>query len=166
MERIDNWDEYFMRMAYLVSFKSRDPKTKIGSVLVREKNVIATGYNSFPRKVLDLQERYANRDLKLKMTNHSEENTILTSARLGINTSNSILYTFGIPCHVCSKAIIQGSISEIVIHAQWPNLTHSDAWIESIKLGKTMLNEAAINIRVFDKKLNLKGWMDGKEIDV
>src|SRR3990167_9559339 len=124
MERIETKDEYFIRLCYLIAQRSHDPKTKIGSVLVRDKNIISTGYNSFPRKVLDLPERYNNRDLKRKIVNNSEENTILTCARLGISTNNTILYTFGCPCISCCKILLQGGVIEIVTHAQWPNLTH------------------------------------------
>lgn len=166
MDRIDSWDEYFMRLAYLVAQRSKDPKTRIGSVLVRQNQLIASGYNGFPKGVLDLPERYNNRELKRELVAHSEFNTIAISAGLGINTSNSILYTFGISCNSCSKALIQGGVKEIVIHKQWPNLTYSEEWVKSIELSKMMLKEANITIRVFDKVLGLKGMLDGKDIDV
>jgi dCMP deaminase len=166
MDRIKSWDEYFMRLAYLIANKSFDPKTRIGSVLVRDKHVISTGYNSFPRKILDSLERYNDRELKRKITCHSEENTITISARLGINTCDSILYTFGIPCVSCSKILLQGGVKEIVVHSQWPNLTHSPEWVSSIELSKVLLTEAGINVRRFDMILGLKGFLDGREIDV
>ena len=166
MERIKTWDEYFMRMCYLIAQKSHDPKTRIGSVLVRDRNIIATGYNSFPRNIKDLPERYNDRELKRKIINHSEENTILTSARLGINTSNTTLYTFGIPCVSCCKILLQGSVIEIVTHNQWPNLIHNQEWVESIKLSKMLIDEAGVKHRIFDKVLNLQGFLDGKIINV
>jgi len=166
MERIENWDEYFFRLAYVVAQKSHDPKTRIGSILVRDKNVISTGYNSFPRLVNDSAERYNNRDLKRKIVCHSEENTILTSARLGINTSNTTLFTFGFPCCNCMKILIQGGVSDLVTHKQWPNLIHSPEWIESIELSRILANEAGINIRIFDKVLGTQGLLDGKVINV
>lgn len=155
-----------MRMCYLVAHKSHDPKTKIGSVLVREKNIIATGYNSFPRGVKDLSERYDNRDLKRKIVCHSEENVVLTSARLGINTSETTLYTFGIPCVSCCKILIQGGIKEIVTHYQWPNLTHSKEWVDSINLSNILINEVGIKHRIFNKILGLTGWLDGNIVNV
>ena len=46
-----NWDEYFMRMVYLVASKSCDLRTKVGSVIVRDNQILTTGYNGFPRGV-------------------------------------------------------------------------------------------------------------------
>ena len=166
MERIDNWDEYFMRMAYLVAQKSHDPKTKIGSVLVRDNAIIATGYNSFPRKINDSPERYADRELKRKMVAHSEANTILTSARFGICTEGSTLYTFGQPCHGCAIHLIQGGVSKIIVHEQWPNMSMHPSWQESFKLSSIMFEEAGIPIIPFNKVLGLTGFIDGKEIEV
>ncbi len=163
---IDNWHEFFLRHVYLAAQKSKDPKTKIGAVLVRDKNIISTGFNGFPHRVRDLPERYNDRTLKRRMVCHAEANSVLSAARLGISTLNSVLYSQGIPCSECSKVLIQGGISEIFIHSQWPNLVHSPEWVESIELSKLMLTEAEISIRVFDKVLGLKGFLDGKEIDV
>lgn len=166
MDYIKDWDEYFMRMCYLIAQKSIDPKTKIGSVLTRSKNIISTGYNSFPRKVLDLPERYNNRELKRKMVSHSEENTILTSARLGVNTSGTTLYTLSYPCHICCKALIQGSVERVVIHKQWPGFNHTKEWVESIDLAKIMFKEAGIEVIRYDKILSLEGFLDGNIIKV
>lgn len=166
MNRIENWDEYFFRLAYVIAQKSHDPKTRIGSVLTREKNVISTGYNSFPRLVIDSKERYDDRALKRKIVCHSEENTILTSARLGIKTADTTLYTFGFPCCNCIKILIQGGVNEIVTHKQWPNLTHCPEWVESISLSRILAAEAGLKLREFDMVLGTQGLLDGKVINV
>ena len=59
-----DWNEYFFRHVYLAAQKSRDPRTKIGAVLISEKNLVSTGFNGFPMGVKDLDERYQNRELK------------------------------------------------------------------------------------------------------
>ena len=162
---IPSWDELFMRMVYLISTKSRDPRTKIGAVLVKDKRVISMGYNGFPGGVNDLPKRYNNREDKYKFVVHAEDNTILTASRFGICTVGTILYTNGIPCCECSKSIIQGGVKEIVTHKQWPDMNHS-AWSESIKISKIMLNESGVNLRVFDGVLNLSSLLDGTIIHV
>ena len=158
-----NWDEYFMKMVYLVSSKSVDPRTKIGAVLVRDKSIIATGFNGFAKGVADLTSRYENRDEKINFICHAEFNSVVISARFGISTNGCKLYTNGIPCKDCCKAVIQGGISEIIVHYQWPEFTNQN-WVESVKISKIMLNEANIPIRIFDKKLEIKTLCDGKEI--
>lgn len=163
---VEDWDEIFMRSVYNIASKSKDPKTKIGAILVRDNIPVIQCFNGFPRKIKDLPERYNNRALKRKMVAHAEGNTIKLSARLGKSTDNTVCYTQGIPCSNCTIDLIQGGISEIVIHKQWPNLTHSQEWTDSISLSKDMLAEAGINVRIFDKILGLEGFLDGKIINV
>jgi len=161
-----NWPEYFFRHVYLVASKSKDPRTKIGSVLVRDNRIIASGYNGFAAGVEDCEERYNNHGLKLKLVVHSEANSILQCALLGLSSKDAVLYTSGLPCHECSKSIIQAGISKVVIHKQWPNLIHSEKWVESCRISKMMLDEAEVEIEEFDGKLGLVGLLDGKEIEI
>jgi len=160
-----SFDKWFMKMVYLVAEKSKDPRTKIGAVLVKDKHIISTGYNGFPIGVNDVKERYTNRETKYKYVVHAEENSILSAARFGIVSFGSTLYTNGIPCNSCMKAVIQGGISEIVIHYQWPEMIHSD-WVESINISKIMMKESNIKLRILDEMLGVRGYLDGKIIDV
>ena len=161
-----DWNEYFMRHVYLAASKSKDPKTKIGAVLIREKNIIATGYNGFPVGVSDLPERYGDRETKYKFVCHAEANAVLASAKFGISTQSSTLYSQGVPCHECAKTLIQAGISSIFIHKQWPNLIHVDAWVKSIELSYVMFSEAGISLFCVDKELGINGFLDGKIINV
>src|ERR1039458_3355020 len=162
---IPSWDEFFMRHVYLAASKSKDPRTKIGAVLVKNGIIISEGFNGFARGVQDLPERYLDRKTKYKFVVHGEANSIQNSARNGICTTASVLYTNGIPCDSCGKTIIQAGISEVVIHKQWPE-TLSEVWRESVEITKIMFREAAVNIRVLDCHLKLQGLVDGKIIDV
>lgn len=164
--QIDNWDELFMRHVYLIASKSKDRRTKIGAVLVKDNRVISEGYNGMPIGVNDNIDARHEKPFKYDYFVHAEHNSILSCARFGISSSKTTLYTQGIPCCHCSQAIIQGGISEIVVHSQWPNLTHSEKWIESTKVSQTLLTEAKIPVRWFDKVLGIKGFLDGREIEV
>jgi len=166
MEYIKDWDEYFFRHVYLASWKSKDPRSKIGATLVKDGVVISEGYNGFGRGVLDLPERYEDRETKYKFVVHAEANAILNCVRTGIATKNSILYTQGKPCHECSKLIIQAGVKEIVYHSIWPNLIHSQKWVESIQIAEIMLREANIDIRAFDKVLGIEGYLDNQIIKI
>jgi dCMP deaminase len=154
-------DIWFMKQVYLTAERSKDPSTKIGAVLVKDGNVIGSGYNGFARKVLDLPERYNNRELKYRMVVHGEANSVLTCARMGISTLGSILYSQGCPCENCMKSIIQAGVKEIVIHKQWKS---SGRW--DTTLSEMMIKETGIKLRYLDKVLNMKGYSDGKIVDV
>jgi len=156
-----SWDEIFMRQVYLTALQSLDPRTKIGAVLVKDGVAISAGYNGFPRGVKDLEERYYNRELKLKLICHAELNSVLNASLNGVKAKNSICYTNGVPCSECSKTLIQAGVKEIVIHKQWPYQTPV-----GVEYSNLMLSEAGINIRYFDKKLGLIGYYDGKSFEV
>ena len=162
---IPTWDEFFMRHVYLAASKSKDPRTKIGAVLVRDRIIISEGYNGFAREVYDLPERYLNRETKYKFVVHAECNSILNAARHGISTNKSILYTNGIPCDSCGKTIIQAGITDVIIHKQWPDVP-SPVWKESVEITKMMFREAQVIVRVLDSVLGISGVVDGKIINV
>ena len=159
-----SWDIWFMKHVYLTAEKSKDPSSKIGAVMVRDKRIISSGFNGFPTGVKDLPERYNDRETKYAMVVHAEENACLTAARFGIVTCGSSLYTQAIPCNECSKAIIQCEIKEIIIHRRWPSMIKK--WTESAEISKIMLEEAGINIRYVDGLLDMIGYLDGKIVKV
>jgi dCMP deaminase len=161
-----DWNEYFMRLVYLTASKSKDPRTKIGAVLVKDNRIISTGFNGFPYNVDDNEERYNHRDTKLKFIVHGEDNAILQCALLGHSTKDSTLYTQGIPCNECAKSVIQAGVKKVVYHTQWPLLTNSISWVEACKISSIMLEEAGVKVEDFNQELGLKGWLDSKEIDV
>jgi dCMP deaminase len=146
----DEWDRYFITMAYLVSMKSKDPSTKVGAIIAGpDKEIRATGYNGFPRGVLDLPERYENKEYKYLAINHAEENAILHCARIGVSAFGCIIYTPWFPCSYCTKAIIQSGISKVVYHKEFPGNKNNEKWSKSIDIAKSMLKEASIEIRCF-----------------
>lgn len=154
-------DVWFMKQVYLTAERSKDPSTKIGAVLVKDGNIIGSGYNGFARKVLDLPERYNNRELKYKLVVHAEANSVLTCARMGISALESTLYSQGIPCYDCMKTIIQAGVKEIVVHKQW---LESGRWPK--ELSEIMIKETGIKLRWLDKILNMKGYSSGNIFDV
>lgn len=160
-----SWHELFMRQVYVVARKSKDPRTKIGAVLVKDNRIIATGYNGFPSGVLDLKIRYDQREVKYQYVVHGEHNAILSCARIGVSSVGSSLYTQGYPCNECCKAIIQGGVSEVIIHKQWPVMS-SPKWKESHIISCNMLSEAQVRVIIFDKVLHLLGKLDDEIISV
>lgn len=115
-----SWDEYFMGIAQLSSLRSKDPKTKVGSVIVGEDNrILSIGYNGFPNNCSDeefpwVAEAENELDKKDFYVVHSELNAILNYKGNRTNLEKSKIYVTLFPCCECAKAIIQCGIKEII----------------------------------------------------
>jgi dCMP deaminase len=114
-EREAKWDARFLQVAKLISTWSKDPSTKIGCVLVADRQIIATGYNGFSRNVADTKERWGDRPTKYSFVVHAEENALLQCARHGISAMGATLYCWcAVPCERCMASIINAGVSRIV----------------------------------------------------
>lgn len=138
------WDEYFLDIAHLVSTRSKDPSTKVGAVIVRDRIILSTGYNGFPSGVNDnIPERY-ERPEKYLWTIHAEENAILNAVKVGMNTSNSTIYVTPLsPCSNCALAISQAGIKEVV----YRKMVNNPRFEESCNLAKEIFSEVGISVR-------------------
>lgn len=163
------WDEIFFSSVYRWAAKSKDPRTKIGAVLVdwEHKDPFSHGYNGFPRGVIDSEARYNDRNEKYFYVCHAEANAIFNCARAGRKCKDSVLYTNGVPCSDCTKAVIQAGIKEVVVHKQWQEYEQKFNWgkwnLSTIR-STNMLNEAGIPVRIFDGEINELAMLDGKVI--
>ena len=139
-----NWDNYFMLIATACAAKSKDPSTKVGSIIVGpDRNVLTTGFNGFPRGVLDTEERLNDRKTKLALIAHAERNAMDQAARHGISLRGSTLYVTPIPpCAECAKSIIQSGIVRVVC----PPIDPCHAWHDSTMLAFQMFEEAGIRV--------------------
>lgn len=139
--KLDKWDERFLRVAREVSEWSKDPGTRVGAVLVRDRRIIATGYNGFPEGIADTEERYRDRESKLSLTVHAEVNALLNAAKNGAQTKGSTLYVTFPPCVNCSTCIIQAGVAKVVC----PDLLSApDRWMENFLKGQSTLCEAGV----------------------
>lgn len=107
------WDLRFLQLAALVATWSKDPSTKVGAVIVDEKNrVISLGYNGFARGVEDRPDMLEHRGTKLKGTLHAEDNAILFARR---DLTGCTIYTYPLPpCGTCASRIRQVGINRVV----------------------------------------------------
>jgi dCMP deaminase len=109
---MNNWDTRFLDLAFFVSQWSKDPSTKVGSVIVNEhKQVLSMGYNGFPRNVEDSVERYADRRTKYLFVAHAERNALDNAF---VDVRGATLYSTLCPCNECAKSIIQKGIKKVV----------------------------------------------------
>ncbi len=111
------WDEYFMGIAMLSSYRSKDPNTRVGACIVNNNNrIMSMGYNGFPMGCSDDEFPWARDgeeyDTKYPYVCHAELNAILNAR--GANLENSKIYVALFPCNECAKAIIQSGIKEVV----------------------------------------------------
>jgi len=128
-ERRASWDEYFMRIAKLVSERSTCLKRKEGAVIVREKRIVTTGYNGPPsgfphctevgclREELGIPE---GERWEVCRGLHAVQNAIIQGALIGVSVSDSILYCTHAPCLICAKMCVQAGIRRIVMGEGWP----------------------------------------------
>ena len=145
-----NWTDYFYNIAQQVKEKSKDERTKVGAVIVgKDKEIVSTGYNSFPRGIVDNRPERQERPEKYFWFEHAERNAIYNAARIGVSTKGCTKYlTCGIPCADCARGIINAGISRIfVTRAQGPS---SQKWQDSAERSMDMFDEAGVEVRWYD----------------
>ena len=144
-----SWDEYFMKLAYEVATRTTCIRRAVGAVIVKDKRILATGYNGVPTGIAHCGEVGCLRqDLGVPSGQrheicrglHAEQNAIIQAARYGINISDSSIYITTQPCVVCAKMIINSGIQEIVYQNPYDD-----------ELAMSMLKEAGMKMRIFEQ---------------
>ena len=140
-----SWDKYFIEIARLVSTRSTCLRRQVGAVIVKERHILATGYNGTPKGITHCEVVGCLRE-KLKVPAgerhelcrglHAEQNALLQAALYGISLRDSILYCTNQPCPICAKMLINAGIKEIIILEGYPD-----------PLAKELLDGAGIKIR-------------------
>ena len=141
-----NWDEFYIGMCLHVSKKSKDRSTKLGAVIVGDNHeLISIGFNGFPRKIDDEEERYHERPMKYRITEHAERNAIYNAARRGIPLEGSRMYLpfEPTPCTDCTRGVIQVGITHI-IGTDFKFTGKGKQWDEDLALALEMLEQAGI----------------------
>lgn len=135
----NKWDQRFIRVAREVSSWSKDPSKQIGAVIVKDKRILATGYNGFPKGIDDSADKYNNRELKYELVVHAEMNAIFNASFHGVSLKDTTIYVWGLPvCNECAKGIIQVGINRIVMAAD----DVPQRWIESYDKSKRLFIES------------------------
>lgn len=128
------WTKRFLDLATLVGSWSKDNSTKVGAVIVDERNrILSVGFNGFPHGVTDT---LTDRDEKLRRTIHAEENALLFANR---SVEGCTIYVTHHPCARCTAKLIQVGISKII----YLNAL-SDHWGEEVCSSEIMLTEAGV----------------------
>ena len=137
-----SWDEYFMGLAHLSAFRSKDPNTQVGACIVdNEHKVVSIGYNGMPRGCDDenmpWQREGGFLETKYAYVVHAELNAILNSPR---SLKDCTIYVSLFPCNECAKAIIQSGIKKVIYESD------KYATADNVIASKKMLNEAGVTL--------------------
>ncbi|MEJ2520855.1 MAG: cytidine/deoxycytidylate deaminase family protein [Desulfuromonadales bacterium] len=142
-----SWHEYFMDITRLVARRSTCMRRHVGALLVKDKNILATGYNGTPTGITHCVVTGCLRE-QLKVPSgerhelcrglHAEQNAIIQAARHGVNISDSTLYCTNSPCIICTKMLINAGIRQVV---------YLEGYADRLSL--EMLAEAQIETRTF-----------------
>lgn len=134
-----------MGVAFLIARRSTCLRRQVGAVLVKDKQILATGYNGAPTNIIHCdavgclrQELGVSSGMRHEICRglHAEQNVILQAARHGLTAKGSTLYITNTPCSICAKMIINAGIREVVA---------SDDY--SDKMAIEFLNQAEIRVR-------------------
>ena len=141
LAEIEKWDMRFLELADVISKWSKDPSRKIGAIAVRDRKILATGYNGFPKGIEDTEARLRVREIKYQYVVHAEMNCIYNAAENGISLRDSTLYIYGLPvCGNCALGIIQAGVKRVVAISR----NTPDRWKEAIGKTDEIFKEAGI----------------------
>jgi dCMP deaminase len=143
----EKWHVRFIKLAHEVAEWSKDPSTKVGCVLVKDKRVISTGYNGFPKGISDSFDRLMDREQKYEMTVHAEINAITTAALHGVSTEGATAYVTFNPCSRCAAVLINAGIDSVYVSTAHDIPTR---WLPSFILASKMLAEAEVDYQTID----------------
>ncbi|HHW26975.1 MAG TPA: dCMP deaminase family protein [Firmicutes bacterium] len=141
------WDEYFMQVADVVATRSTCLRRNIGAVIVRDKRILATGYNGAPTglphcsEIGCIKERLhipSGERQELCRALHAEQNAIVQAARYGTVIEGASIYTTTEPCSMCAKMIINAGIRRVVYREEYPD-----------PLSRELLSGAGVSVEKF-----------------
>ncbi|MGQ9858428.1 MAG: deoxycytidylate deaminase [Thermodesulfobacteriota bacterium] len=139
-----SWDQYFMEITNLVSRRSTCLRRQVGAVLVKDRQILATGYNGPPRGLPHCDEVGCLRELKgipsgerheLCRGLHAEQNAIIQAANHGVAIGGATLYSTTHPCVICTKMIVNAGIQRVVYREGYAD-----------ELSREMLEQAGISV--------------------
>ncbi|MBK5276641.1 MAG: cytidine/deoxycytidylate deaminase family protein [Desulfuromonadales bacterium] len=142
-----SWDQYFMDITRLVATRSSCLRRQVGALLVKDRNILATGYNGVPSGISHCEASGCLRE-RLKVPSgerhelcrglHAEQNAIIQAAKHGTNIDGATLYCTTMPCIICTKMIINAGIKKVI---------YAEGYAD--ELAREMIGEAAIEVLHF-----------------
>jgi len=143
------WDEYFMEITRLIARRSTCLRRAVGAVLVKDRRVLATGYNGAPTGLKHCsdtgcmrqeQEIPSGERAEICRGLHAEQNAIIQAAYHGASIAGATLYCTTLPCSICVKMLINAGVVEIVFGDGYPD-----------PLAEKLIAEARIGTRRYEE---------------
>lgn len=143
------WHQYFMEMAYLASRRSTCLRRQVGAIIVKENQIISSGYNGAPKHIRHCNITGCLREQMKVPTGerhelcrgvHAEQNAVVQAAINGSSILEASLYCTNQPCVICSKILINAEIKTIYISEHYED-----------KLAQEMLSEAEVEMNLIDR---------------
>ena len=145
-----SWDEYFMEMAVLTAKRSTCLRRQVGAVIVKDKHVVASGYNGAPTGLAHCDEMGGCLRQQLGVPSgqrhelcralHAEQNAIIQAAAQGNSIDGASIYVTNHPCIICAKMIINAGIKKVYIKDSYPDEMAAEilkeAGLEIVMLGE------------------------------
>lgn len=148
-----SWDEYFMGMAEYVGTRATCDRGRSGSVIVRDKRVISTGYVGSPPGMPHCDD--AGHDMHTVInedgtksehcirTSHAEQNAVVQAARFGVALEGATIYCKMVLCHVCAKMVVTAGIKRVVAKMDY----------HASKRTKEILKNAGVKLDILNKEV-------------
>lgn len=153
MNNRPSWHQYFMEMAYLASTRSTCLRRQVGALIVRDNQIISSGYNGAPKHIRHcaitgcLREQLnvpSGERHELCRGVHAEQNAVIQAAINGSSIRGASLYCTNQPCVICSKILINAEIKTIYITESYED-----------KLAQELLAEAEVEMNIVDRNTGM-----------
>jgi dCMP deaminase len=147
MKKRPDWDEYFLKLAMLASERATCPRMHCGCVLVKNKNVIATGYNgSIPGDAHCDEVGCLVVDNHCVRTVHAEMNALVQAAKYGHAVEGATVYVTNMPCTTCAKALIAAGVKRVVIFSDFHDTLATEFFAKAgVKIDQHAMPPTEIN---------------------
>lgn len=126
----ESWDDYFKRLSKVIAERSTCIHRKVGALIVKDKRILATGYNQPPSGFPHCDQISCIRDdlnipsgknQEICYGLHAEQNALMQAAKFGISTEGATIYVTHKPCSVCARLIINAGIKRVVYIDGYPD---------------------------------------------
>jgi len=158
MSKRPDWDTYFLKLAMLASERATCPRMHCGCILVKNKEVVATGYNgSIPGDEHCEDSGCLVVDNHCVRTVHAEMNALVQAAKHGHAIEGATAYITNMPCTTCSKALISAGIKRVVIFSDYHDTLATEFF------GKANVEIVKIDMPDLEIAYNLQDYSSAKK---